>query len=192
MNRFNNGRQPGDEALRVEFFIDSFEDQAATTKEGRPVYKDTEMIRIIVPAGEWAPSGEIRVTKVNDQHRQRFPMEYAAFKATLKEPTNGTPLKMWPAIGPSAVKELGHFGITTVEQLAGVSPAELRLHEWMQPYVDRASTWLAALSDNASVLQLQAEIAELQKRVQHLEAENTELLKELVNGVKSKPAKPAK
>ncbi len=55
-----------DDALLVKFYIDSVEDRQASKKEGRPVFKDMEMIDIRVPGSR---NNVVRVAREADKQR---------------------------------------------------------------------------------------------------------------------------
>lgn len=180
-------RDPSDNELTVHFYMDAIEDQDATNREGRPVYRNVERIRITgMRDGFGQADNTFKIeTSVNSTHIRRFPSEYNAFKAITKDAQEGTPIKMWPVMTPAGVKELAAIGLFTVEQLAELSPRELRQSEWLKPYHEKAVNWMQSLEDNGAVIRLQAQVEELQKKVNQLEVENTELLKELVEGKKA-------
>lgn len=81
------------------------------------------MVKIIIPGARGTEAWEV----VTDEHRQRWPQEYAAFKAGLEQPVTGTPLREWPCaeMTPGRVKELAFLNILTVEHLAMVNDANV-------------------------------------------------------------------
>jgi hypothetical protein len=63
---------------------------------------------------------------VNDEHKARWPEQYAAFKAGREAPLEGTPLAAWPKMSRARVEELAYFHIRTIEQLAQVDDGRLQ------------------------------------------------------------------
>lgn len=165
-------RQPGDERLSIFFFTDAIEDVERTEQEGRPVFKDVDFIRIVIPPAEWAPNGEERTAKVTKQHQDRFPLEYREFKASQREAPDGSPLKMWPALTPASLKELTAHGLYTIEQVADISDRELRTYEWLKPWQEKAKNWLDSLDGNKALLRLEGEVARLKAEIEVLKSEN--------------------
>ena len=83
------GENPGDEGLLVRFFLHAVEDQAASAREGRPVFVDLEHIEIKIPGNR--KTGVARVARQRDI--DRFPQHYAAFKNRVEsEGLEGSPL----------------------------------------------------------------------------------------------------
>ncbi len=72
-------------------------------------------------------TGQLNIVdvRVKDEHRERWPTKYAAFKANMEAPESGTPLDEWAGVGRSQVMELNSVHIRTVEQLAGLSDSQL-------------------------------------------------------------------
>lgn len=98
------------------FYMRPVEQAHKSAQAGRPIYEDVEFVEIIIPGNR----GAVHDTMVREEHRQRWPQHYAAFKAGQDAPQEGTPLEEWPAISRSQVEELRYFHIRTVEQLAGL------------------------------------------------------------------------
>jgi hypothetical protein len=165
-------RDPKDQNLVVTFFSEAAKDEAASDAAGRPIFKEVDWIHIHIPT---SPMDDVR-TMVNKGHIQRFPDEYEHYKRTSRaEATEGTPLKMWPAVEKREVFELAEVGITTVEQLAELTATDLRKHDWLTPYAEKARVWLASITDNSVVLELEAEVNRLKAEVERLSEENIEL-----------------
>ena len=105
-----------------EFFTEAVKLEFKSQQEGRPIYEEREFVRILMPGDRLSAP----VEPVNDDHKARWPKEYAAFKAGIEAPIEGIPLKQWPQVNTSRVKELAHFNIHTVEQMASVSDAHIQ------------------------------------------------------------------
>jgi hypothetical protein len=86
---------------------------------------------------------------VTDEHRQRWPDAYAAFKRQEEISPDGTPLEQWPILNRGQVLELKAVGIMTVEQCAHIPDNALhRLPMGARSLRDRAQAYL---DDAASV-----------------------------------------
>ena len=133
---------------------------------GRPFYEDREFVEIITPGN----SRSMPCEPVNDQHKLRWPNQYAAFKAGQEEaPLEGTPLEEMPGLSPSIVLNLKGVHIKTVEQLAGVSDAEMQnMGLGGRELRTKAKRFLEAASSIAPVQAAEA-------RAERAEAENAHL-----------------
>ena len=98
------------------FYTEAIEQPFKSKQAGRPIFEDKEFVRIIIPGDKNSQP----VYEVSDEHRERWPAAYAAFKRGSEAPLEGTPLKQWPPISASMARELAYFHILTVEQLATV------------------------------------------------------------------------
>src|SRR5262249_22132469 len=109
----------GEEKERIfpEFYTESVQDDLASSRMGHPVYREEERVRLHIPANPWTSPVEI----VREEHRQRWPNEYASFKKGLEMAHDGTPIEQWPILNKSMVKWLKHHDIHTVEQCAAIA-----------------------------------------------------------------------
>ena len=114
---------PDDGRDRVipQFYVKPVRNNFLSEKEGREVWDDQEYVEIIVPGD----SKNIVHEQVKDSHRDRWPTQYARFKANMEAPSEGTPLEEWPPVSRSMVMELKSHHVRTVEHLAGLSDSQL-------------------------------------------------------------------
>lgn len=127
---------------------------AMSQQAGKPVYVDTPIVYIRVRDDET----NARIAHlVTDEHKRRFPRQWAEFETAHREPEVGTPLRMWPPITPAKLKEFQASGLLTVEQLAeaGDSAIGPEADVWRE----RARNWL---NPNAEIEALRARVAELE------------------------------
>ncbi len=115
--------RPGDENLLVRFFQKPRQNAAKTEAEGRPIFEDVDYIEIRIPGARDVAYCQ-PVTQID---RDRFPEHWRLYKARMQaEVVQGTPLAEWPQISRSLAEELKFLHITTVEQLANVSDANIQ------------------------------------------------------------------
>lgn len=174
-------RDPSDAALGVFFFEEAIEDEDESTKQGRPIYKIVDFVRIVIPPTQWAPTGEEYIGKVTQREINRFPQEWNHFQASKDDPVEGTPIKMWPAVNVAQVKELLGVGLQTVEQLADLTPREVSSNAWIEVLHKKAVEWVNAATDNNELLRLQARITELEQEVEGLLEDKKELIATIRN-----------
>lgn len=103
----------GDGSNHPRFFVDQVQDHVASEKAGRPIFRDEERVEIIMPGNPHTRP----VARVTDEHRQRWPREYAAFRDGIELSPDGTPLEEWPILKRSQVMELKALGFKTVEHI---------------------------------------------------------------------------
>lgn len=164
------------------FFRKAIENPVRTEKEGRPIFDDYEMVETIIPGD--------RLTKpvfvVSEEHKRRWPNEYAAFKRGEEIAQSGTPLEHWPLMTTARVAELKAIGIFSVDMLADVSDANLNaLGPNARKLREQARAFLAAAKDNSIVSAQTAEIQSLKEQV-------TRLQDQLVSRTSEDDAKPAR
>lgn len=117
------------EGITPEFFLDYAEDQSQpkvfdnTTPRGPNGYplKQKEFIRYFI-AGD---KNNRPVEKVTQAHRERFAIEYEAFKRGSSARADGTPIEEWPGLDPVTQANLKVMGFFTVEQVAGMNDAAM-------------------------------------------------------------------
>lgn len=159
-NRFKD-----DDKLHVRFFMAPVIDVEASNKANRAVYRDAEMIEIMMP-GE---KNNIIRDEVWDQHRMRFPAKYAAFKAG-KSQHIGSPLKVLPFLTEARIKELEYFEIHTVEQLAGMADTVKQKFMGGDLLSQKAREWLASFNSGETIRK------EMDAKLTEAHAENQALL----------------
>lgn len=165
------------------FYTEPVEMTFKSSQAGRPIFEDREMVEIIIPGDIRSKATEI----VNDGHKERWPKEYAAFKRGEEAPLEGTPLRDWPPLTAGRVRELAHFNILTVEQLAEVGDNHLQnlgmgareLREKAKKFLEVARTGTGPLlrlmerADRAEekVALLESQLAAANVRIRELEGE---------------------
>jgi hypothetical protein len=103
----------GDGSNHPRFFIESVDDAVASERAGRLICRDEERVEIIMPGNPHTRP----VARVTEEHKQRWPKEYAAFKDGVELSPEGTPLEYWPILKPSQIRELKWFGFKTIEHI---------------------------------------------------------------------------
>lgn len=151
----SNPNADGDK-LYVTFDFYQRHNQAKSDAEGRAIYDELEYIRIIVPGDK---QNEIH-RPATELDKRRYARQYGEFKAGAREAQSGTPLKEWPAISASQAKELAHFHIYTVEQLANLSDANIQNVGPIRGLQAKAKDFLASAAGNAPMEKMRAELME--------------------------------
>lgn len=154
------------------FFKKAVADQIATEKEGRPIFKEIEMVEITSAGNPYS----IPHMVVTDEHRQRWPEHYKQFKAGQDRQISGTPLSQWPMISLAEVEGLAALKIFSVEDLADLNDLGLqRLGMGGRELQAKARAYLKAAKDFASV---HAE-AKAREQIEQRFAEQTKTMNEM-------------
>ena len=175
-----------DETLLVKFYYKSIPDKTATAEEGRPMFKEVEMIDIKVPGQR---DGVARPATQRDKNR--FPRHYAAFKNRMEAPSDGTPLTEWPAISRSFADQLSFVNVKTVEQLADLNDSNMHNIPGIQNFKQKAKDWLEYTKDEAIVGKLRDEINERDAKIEELTGNLEALLDRVEQLEKPAPKKKA-
>lgn len=165
----------GNEKLFITFDLHPRLNEAKSNEAGRPVYDDVEYIRKIVPGDK---QNEVHRPATEADKRQ-FPRQYSEFKSGAREAQSGTPLKEWTAISASQAKELAHFHVYTVEQLANLSDANIQNIGPIRGLQAKAKDYLEKASGNAPLEKMRAELTEKDSRIATMEKQMAEMGKRL-------------
>ena len=176
-----NARFAGDDKLFVVFFLHPHKDEQKSLAEGRPIFKDQEYIRIMVPGDK----DSIVIRPARDMDKMRFPKQYAAFQAGEAEVQEGTPLKAWPMVTRSQVEELKFFGVHTVEHLADLADVHVAKFMGMGSLKTKAQAFIQAAKETAPLEQLNAAVDQKDAEISALNQAVDEL-KEIVTGLQKK------
>lgn len=172
-NRDFQGARDPDSVLHVTFYQKPLIQELASEKEGRPIYKEYDFVRIMTPGNQLSVIDTIAKQKDKD----RFPRQWAAYKNSLGEDKQviGTPVAEWPVVGRARAEELRAMKFFTVEQIANCSDAQIQaLGMDATTLRQKARAFLLAAQGTA---QPQAEAAELVKTKAQLESLNAEVTK---------------
>lgn len=154
-----------DAGLYVQFYMEAVKDEEATISEGRPIYSDREYIKII-PVGD---KNTVICEPVSEEHKMRWPHQYAAFKNQQTQPQVGTPLEEWPPLSKSQVLTFKGANVHTVEQLASVSDGNLtNLGMGSRALRDKAIAYMANAKDNSGLMAMQEQLNAAQKQIEAL------------------------
>jgi hypothetical protein len=171
----DKGTSEADKQLLVKFEKEAKRDPVASSKEGRPIFTEVEIIDIKVPGKRAAIVH--RIATYAD--KSRFPEHYKLFKERVEGAEDkivGTPLAHYPAIPRTLVEELAFFNVFTVENLAGINDGDLGKFPNGNTMKREAKEWLARAGNDSDVIGLKAELAKKDERLDKLEAQIAELL----------------
>lgn len=174
-DQYLQNQAEGDRHVAATFFWEEIIDEAASEKEGRPIYQSVEMCEIRVP-GDKDNVIRDRVKYMRPDPRKRFPQQYARFKAGEKVQVVGTLLVEWGLIDRATAKSYAAVGIHTVEQLAGLADSNTQGLRGSVADRQKARDFLAMAAGQAPIAQARAENEKLRAEI--------EALREMVEGMK--------
>lgn len=165
--RTNLGQQDGSNHPR--FFLESVQDMVASETQGRPIFRDEERVETIMPGNPHTRP----VNRVTDEHRQRWPREYEAFKQGMEISPDGTPLEEWSILKRSQVLELKALGFKTVEHIRDMDDLAIqrigmggrRLKEAAEIFLDDANRVALESRLSAENQRLEEEVTALRRQV---------------------------
>lgn len=156
-NVFNAQQVEHDKSLAVRFYIQALRDDDASIKEGRPIYRDTEMVEIRVRGDR----NNIVIRAAREDDKGRFRLAYGQFKEQKTAVADGTPLAEWPVMSASMVEEMKYLGFYTVEQIAEANEASLSKVPGLLSMKNRAKIFLEFAKGISPIEQMQADIEKL-------------------------------
>ena len=150
-------------------------------KEGKEVGAYKDFVMIICPG---QPKSEVH-REVREDDKRLYAEEWASYKAGKEQRLSGIPVDLLPGLDKSRADSLKAIYIYTIEQLAELSDiAKQKVGMGANDLVNRAKAYIA--NKTAGQVQLEAKIAELEKRLNEVIAENEQLKQ------KKKPGRPRK
>ena len=161
-----------DNKLNVRFFKGNSLNIAESKKQKRHVYDEVTFVRVQVPGDSKNILHEPLLTEEevtqSPRHQKnyaaRFPVQYKAFLAGADQASAGTPLLAWPMIRKNQVAELKHFGVETVEQLAGIPDSLAQRGMNWSTLKKSAVDWLEQTKDTAYLATMREELGKTREQ----------------------------
>ena len=176
------GKEQGDggHGLYAEFYAHPVQNQQKSADEGRPIYEDLDYIRIMVPGDKSSViERPIRFGPTPMHDNNRFAREYALYKQGAEQVLVGTPLTEWPVISRSQCKELVHFNVKTVEQLADMPDTAVQNFSGVGVLRNLAKKFIVQAKEGAPLVQMQNELAKRDEDIEALREQVNALVDEL-------------
>lgn len=154
------------------FSLRPVENKSASNQAGRPIFREVEWVKIYIPGDKTTVVSK----KVTDEHRERWPEQYQAFKRGQDQPIIGTPLEQWPIVTRAQVMEFKALQIHTVENLASLSDDAIsRIGMGTRDLVERAKAFLVAAEEGARDSQIAAKLEAANQKIDAMAAQIDEL-----------------
>jgi hypothetical protein len=171
MNFEDNQQAEADKRLLVKFYTEPVHQEFASIEAGRPIYKDEEFVSIIAPG-----SRNTVTARATYDYQQRFPKQWAQFKAQQSQVVEGTPLHVLPWLSKSQIAEFAAFNVTTVEALANMPDSASQVFMGHHQIKQRAAAYLMAAKDAAPMIKLQSELEKRDEQIKELQAQMAAIL----------------
>lgn len=169
-----DGMNSDDTGLVVKFDTESVLDKGQTYEAGHPVYIDMEFVTI-VPPGKASRNLVVR-SPVTEYYKWRFATDYENWKKGRSAQQSGTPLTMWPAVGPAQIKELEHLNVYTIEQFAGLPDSNANTIRGFYGLKAKAKEFLATAEKASANGALHAELSKRDEQIATLQTQLAALL----------------
>lgn len=170
----NSDMQNPDNSLYVSFYKRAVEIADETAAQGRPIFRECDFVRIMVPGNALSEIDTI----ARDDHKNRFPVQWARYINNQGESTQeqGTPIKEWPLVSVSQAEELRGLKFYTVEAIANASDTTLQkigMVAGMSPYEfrNKAKAFLNLANETAEASKKDEQITQLQEENAKIRAE---------------------
>lgn len=183
-----NNQDP-DRLIVALFRHHAIKNEAASAKEGRPIYDDMEVCEIRFPGSRsvsvfpatafshWQSDPQTG-DQVSVTYAERFRRQYQQFKGEQQQTKAGTPLTHAPFLTEARRAEMRALNIYTVEQLAAVDGQELKnLGQNGRALKNQAMEYIAEAKASAPTTMMMAEFEALKARNAVLE-EDARLLRD--------------
>ncbi len=166
-----NNQYEDDKRLYVQFFMEAVHDKPRSDEEGRPIFKEVPMIKIITPG-----SRDSMVTRANEAYKRRFPSHWERFQKKMEQAIEGTPLEQVPFLTVGQIAELKAVNCFTLEQLGGMSDALASKMMGMHGLRQKAAAFLEAAKGAAPFTKMQAELEKRDVEITVLKQQVEQLL----------------
>jgi hypothetical protein len=163
----------GRDSTIPRFHYESVPNPAASSAAGRPRFDQQERVQFIQPGNTNQP-----VVIVTEEHIERWPKQYEAFKRGAEMSVDGTPLEMWPVLNRNQVLEMKGVGLHSVEQCAAMSDLAIqkigmggqKIRELARAYLDEADQMAVTTAAVDRAEKAETRNAELTREVQESRA----------------------
>ena len=174
---------------RPLFRWEAKQNSAKSKVEGRPIFDQVPFVTIMSPGD----NKNVVDAKVDDDHKSRWPQQWAAFEKGNEQPLNGTPISEWPALNMAQVAELKALNIFSIEQLANLDDRGTQEMTGLVILKQQAQAHLDVGKDDGVIYEALDKVDKLTEEIEAMREENKDLRQELdFLAKKSATSKPRK
>jgi len=161
-----------DKRLFVQFFMTAVKNESKSATEGRPIFDEVPMVRIITPG-----SRDVMVNKAMMVYQERFPVQWDRFQRKLTPAQEGTPLEEVPFLTVGQIAELKALNVFTLEQLAGISDTHSRHFMGCNGMKQKAVAYLESAKSAAPITAMKMELEKRDAEIEVLRGQVAKLMK---------------
>ena len=184
MNFEEAQQSEADKKLLVVFYKDVIKNEMKSIEAGRPIFDEIDLIKILTPG-----SRDSFVGDATQAYQERFPVQWAKYKAGKSQEMTGTPLSMLAWLSIAQIAEFNAVGCYTVEQLVGMSDSTAHKFMGYQGIKERARAWLAAATEAAPLMKMEAKLRERDEKMEEMQKTITALTQQLTAMTSAKESK---
>ena len=165
MNFEEQQQQEADKKLFVIFYKDAIKNEFKSTEAGRPIFDEIDLVKILAPG-----SRDNFVGDATEHYQNRFPAQWAKYKAGRDQVMSGTPLNELPWLSIGQIAEMKAVNVHTVEQLCSIPDNMANKFMGYHAIKQRAQLYLDNARDNAPLLKMEAELQKRDDQIAELKA----------------------
>lgn len=158
----------------LRFFTEPVEQTGKTAEEGRPVYKDVDMVGITNPGSR---DEVVLVAEKKAKTDDYVAWAYNKWKKTQEQVVDGTPVETVPFLGKAVVLELKAINIHTLEQLAEAPEPAIQRMMGLRELKKKAVAYIGAAKDSQIVTKMAHELAQRDNEIASLKASMEQMSK---------------
>lgn len=163
MNFEQNEQAEADKKLIAIFFKGTEKNEMKSAEAGRPIFDEFDYIKILAPGSKDAFCGD-----ASPQYQERFPQQWARYKAGQNQNMSGTPLNMLPWLSMGQIAEFNAVNVHTIEQLVGMPDSLSQKFMGHHGIKQKAQQYLDVAKDNAPNVRLQHELTKRDEEIEEL------------------------
>jgi hypothetical protein len=160
-----------DSALIVEFYKEAVRNNFKSEQAGHEVFEDQDFVWIRF-AGD--RTRELR-KPVKNEHKERWPQQWARYQNQEKQVNEGMPLEHWGAMSKSTALNYKANNVFTVEQMAAIPDSVIdKLGIGTRDFRNKAQLFLKQSAGSAESMRLADENKKLRDEIELLKAQFAE------------------
>lgn len=189
------GRADPDASLSVLFYGKALQNEFESEQQGRPIFYDADMVKIIVPGDD----KNIIDTFAREDHKRRFPRQWAHYQNNLsgdQRLAGKTPIDQWPRLSKAQVEELRAMRFLAIDDVANASDSHIQtigMAAGMSPHAfrDAARAYLRVAAGEATETQAAARAEAAEQANAELKQQMATLMARIDAMTAPAPAAPA-
>jgi hypothetical protein len=164
MNFEQAQQDEADKKLIVIFFKGTEKNEVKSAEAGRPIFDEFDYVKILSPGDKDGFCGD-----ASQGYQQRFPTQWARYKAGQEQNASGTPLNMLSWLSMGQIAEFNAVHVHTVEQLVNMPDALSQKFMGHYGIKQKAQQYLDIAAGNAPAVKMQHELTKRDEQIEELQ-----------------------